>query len=201
MKSFKLTMLAGMSALALSACSGSETTDTTVTDDSTVVADETMAPETDTMAPAATGEQNIVEMAQGNSDVSTLVSAVTAAGLGETLSGPGPFTVFAPTNAAFAKVPKEALGDLMQPANKAKLADVLKYHVVSGSVKSTDLAKMIKDGNGTATVKTLGGSLKASMDGDKIVLTDGKGMKSTVTGADMMASNGVVHTIDTVVMK
>ena len=201
MKSFKLTMLAGMSALALSACSGSETTDTTATDDSTVVADETMAPETDTMAPAATGEQNIVEMAQGNSDVSTLVSAVTAAGLGETLSGPGPFTVFAPTNAAFAKVPKEALGDLMQPANKAKLADVLKYHVVSGSVKSTDLAKMIKDGNGTATVKTLGGSLKASMDGDKIVLTDGKGMKSTVTGADMMASNGVVHTIDTVVMK
>ena len=201
MKSFKLTMLAGMSALALSACSGSETADTTATDDSTVVADETMAPETDTMAPAATGEQNIVEMAQGNSDVSTLVSAVTAAGLGETLSGPGPFTVFAPTNAAFAKVPKEALGDLMQPANKAKLADVLKYHVVSGSVKSTDLAKMIKDGNGTATVKTLGGSLKASMDGDKIVLTDGKGMKSTVTGADMMASNGVVHTIDTVVMK
>ena len=201
MKSFKLTMLAGMSALALSACSGSETTDTTATDDSTVVADETMAPENDTMAPAATGEQNIVEMAQGNSDVSTLVSAVTAAGLGETLSGPGPFTVFAPTNAAFAKVPKEALGDLMQPANKAKLADVLKYHVVSGSVKSTDLAKMIKDGNGTATVKTLGGSLKASMDGDKIVLTDGKGMKSTVTGADMMASNGVVHTIDTVVMK
>ena len=201
MKSFKLTMLAGMSALALSACSGSETTDTTATDDSTVVADETMAPENDTMAPAATGEQNIVEMAQRNSDVSTLVSAVTAAGLGETLSGPGPFTVFAPTNAAFAKVPKEALGDLMQPANKAKLADVLKYHVVSGSVKSTDLAKMIKDGNGTATVKTLGGSLKASMDGDKIVLTDGKGMKSTVTGADMMASNGVVHTIDTVVMK
>ena len=201
MKSFKLTMLAGMSALALSACSGSETTDATATDESTVVADETMAPEADTMAPAATGEQNIVEMAQGNADVSTLVSAVTAAGLGETLSGPGPFTVFAPTNAAFAKVPKEALGDLMQPANKAKLADVLKYHVVSGSVKSTDLAKMIKDGNGTATVKTLGGSLKASMDGDKIVLTDGKGMKSTVTGADMMASNGVVHTIDTVVMK
>ena len=201
MKSFKLTMLAGMSALALSACSGSETTDATATDESTVVADETMAPEADTMAPAATGEQNIVEMAQGNADVSTLVSAVTAAGLGETLSGPGPFTVFAPTNAAFAKVPKEALGDLMQPANKAKLADVLKYHVVSGSVKSTDLAKMIKDGNGTATVKTLGGSLKASMDGDKIVLTDGKGMKSTVTGADMMASNGVIHTIDTVVMK
>lgn len=200
MKSLNLTLLAGMSALALAACSGSETADTAA-DDTTVVQEEAMAPNTEAMAPAATADQTIVEMAQGNSDVSTLVSAVTAAGLAETLSGPGPFTVFAPTNAAFAKVDKAALGDLMQPANKAKLGEVLKYHVVAGSVKSTDLAKMIKDGGGTATVKTLNGSLKASMDGDKIVLTDSKGGKSTVTGADMMASNGIVHTIDTVVMK
>jgi uncharacterized surface protein with fasciclin (FAS1) repeats len=197
MKSLNYTLLAGLSALALSACSGSETADTTATD-TTVVADETA--NTDTMAPAGT-EQNIVEMAQGNSDVSTLVSAVTAAGLAETLSGTGPFTVFAPTNEAFAKVNKEALGDLMQPANKAKLADLLKYHVVSGNVKSTDLAKMIKDGGGTATVTTMGGSLKASMDGEKIVLTDGAGNKSTVTGADMTATNGVAHTIDSVLMK
>lgn len=198
MKSMKLTLLAGLSALALSACSGATDADTAA-EDTTVVADETMS--TDSMTPAATGEQNIVEMAQGNSDVSTLVSAVTGAGLAETLSGPGPFTVFAPTNAAFAKVDKAALGDLMQPANKAALGEVLKYHVVSGTVKSTDLAKMIKDGGGTATVKTLNGELKASMDGDNIVLTDAKGTKSTVTGADMVASNGVVHTIDTVVMK
>ena len=197
MKSLKLTILAGMSALALSACSGTEPAETA--DDTTVVQDDAMAPETDAMA--ATGEQTIVEMAQGNSDVSTLVSAVTAAGLSETLSGPGPFTVFAPTNAAFAKVDKATLAGLMQPDQKAQLGEVLKYHVVAGNVKAADLAKMIKDGNGTATGKTLNGSLKASMDGDKIVLTDGKGMKSMVTGADMMASNGTVHTIDTVVMK
>ena len=199
MKSLKLTMLAGMSALALSACSGTEPAETA--DDTTVVQDDAMATDADAMAPAATGEQTIVEMAQGNSDVSTLVSAVTAAGLGETLSGPGPFTVFAPTNAAFAKVDKATLAGLMQPNQKAQLGEVLKYHVVAGNVKAADLAKMIKDGNGTATVKTMNGSLKASMDGDKIVLTDGKGMKSTVTGADMTASNGTVHTIDTVVMK
>ena len=197
MKSLKLTMLAGISALALSACSGTEPAETA--DDTTVVQDDAMAPEADGMA--ATGEQTIVEMAQGNSDVSTLVSAVTAAGLGETLSGPGPFTVFAPTNAAFAKVDKATLAGLMQPDQKAQLGEVLKYHVVAGNVKAADLAKMIKDGNGTATVKTMNGSLKASIDGDKIVLTDGKGMKSTVTGADMTASNGTVHTIDTVVMK
>ena len=198
MKSFNLTLFVGISALALAACSGSETAETTAAD-TTVVQDETMTP--DAMAPAATAEQNIVEMAQGNSEVSTLVSAVTAAGLAETLSGPGPFTVFAPTNAAFAKVDKAALGDLMKPENKAALGEVLKYHVVAGTVKAADLAKMIADGKGTATIKTLNGSLKATMDGEKIVLTDSKGGKSTVTGADMMASNGIVHTIDTVVMK
>ncbi len=198
MKFINITLLTTMSALALAACSGSETTDTTA-EDTTVVQDETMAP--DTATPAATGEQTIVAMAQGNAEVSTLVSAVTAAGLGETLSGAGPFTVFAPTNAAFAKVDKTTLDGLMKPESKAALGEVLKYHVVAGTVKAADLAKLIKDGNGTATVKTLNGSLKASMDGDKIVLTDSKGGKSTVTGADMIASNGVIHTIDTVVMK
>lgn len=202
MKSIKLTVVASMSALALAACSGSETSDTT-TADTTVVADEGMEPDSmaiDDAAPAA-GTQTIVAMAQGNPDVSTLVTAVTAAGLGETLAGAGPFTVFAPTNAAFAKVDKAAIADLMKPENKAKLGEVLKYHVVSGKVTSADLAKMIKDGKGNATVKTLTGTLKASMEGANIVLTDGKGMKSTVTGADMMATNGVVHAVDTVVMK
>jgi uncharacterized surface protein with fasciclin (FAS1) repeats len=198
MKSLKLTLIAGMSALALVACSSKAPTETPA-EDTTVVQDETMAPE-GAMADAA-GDKNIVALAQSNADVSTLVSAVTAAGLAETLSGPGPFTVFAPTNAAFAKVDKAALGSLMEPANKAKLADLLKYHVVSGTVKAADVVKMITDGKGTATIKTLaGGELKASMDGDKVILTDGKGMKSTVTGTDMAASNGVVHTIDTVLM-
>ena len=193
MKSLKVTLITGLSALALAACSSEAPTET-ATEDTTVVADEAMAPE------GAMAEQNIVALAQGNADLSTLVSAVTAAGLGETLSGPGPFTVFAPTNAAFAKVDKAALEGLMLPANKAKLADLLKYHVVSGNVKAADVVKMITDGKGTATITTMGGTLKATMDGDKVVLTDAKGGKSTITGTDIAASNGVVHTIDTVVM-
>lgn len=193
MKSLKFTLITGLSALALAACSSEAPTET-ATEDTTVVADEAMAPE------GAMAEQNIVALAQGNADLSTLVSAVTAAGLGETLSGPGPFTVFAPTNAAFAKVDKAALEGLMLPANKAKLADLLKYHVVSGNVKAADVVKMITDGKGTANITTMGGTLKATMDGDKVVLTDAKGGKSTITGTDIAASNGVVHTIDTVVM-
>jgi uncharacterized surface protein with fasciclin (FAS1) repeats len=144
------------------------------------------------------GNKTIVELAQGNPQLSTLVTAVTAAGLGETLSGTGPFTVFAPSNDAFAKVDKATLDGLLQPASKGVL---LTYHVVAGNVKSGDLAKMIVDGKGTATIKTLnGGSLKASMAGDKIVLTDAKGGKSTVTEADVVASNGTVHVVDTVLM-
>jgi uncharacterized surface protein with fasciclin (FAS1) repeats len=162
------------------------------------VADENMTP-AGGMADA-TAQKNIVALAQGNADLSTLVSAVTAAGLAETLSGPGPFTVFAPTNAAFAKVDKATLDGLMKPENKAKLARLLKYHVVSGNVKAADVVKMITDGKGTASITTLGGTLKAKMEGDKVVLTDAKGGKSTITGTDIAASNGVVHTIDTVVM-
>jgi uncharacterized surface protein with fasciclin (FAS1) repeats len=144
------------------------------------------------------GNKTIVELAQGNPQLSTLVTAVTAAGLGETLSGTGPFTVFAPSNDAFAKVDKATLDGLLQPASKGVL---LTYHVVAGNVKSGDLAKMIVDGKGTATIKTLnGGNLKASMAGDKIVLTDAKGGKSTVTEADVVASNGTVHVVDTVLM-
>lgn len=199
MKILKLTLISGLSALALTACSGNETADTAATD-TEVVQDDAMASDT-MVATEAAGDKNIVALAQSNPQASTLVSAVTAAGLGETLSGAGPFTVFAPSNDAFAKVDKATLDGLMKPESKDKLAGLLKYHVVSGNVKSADLAKLIADGNGTATVKTLnGGSLKASMDGDKIVLTDAKGGKSTVTGADMVASNGTIHVVDTVVM-
>lgn len=198
MKIFKLTIIASISTLALAACSSEAPTDTAT--DTEVVADESTAGDT-MVAAEASGDKNIVALAQGNPDVSTLVTAVTAAGLGETLSGTGPFTVIAPTNAAFAKVDKATLDGLMKPEGKDKLGGILKYHVISGNIKSGDLAKQIADGNGTATIKTLnGGSLKASMDGDKIVLTDAKGGKATVTAPDMVASNGTVHVVDTVLM-
>ena len=196
MKILKSTIISGLSALALTACSGSDTSDTVATD-TEVVQDDAMISD----GTQATTDKNIVALARGNPQASTLVSAVTAAGLGETLSGTGPFTVFAPSNAAFAKVDKATLDGLMMPASKAKLAALLKYHVVAGNVKAADLAKLNADGNGTAAVTTLnGGTLKARMNGDKIVLTDAKGGKSTVTTADLVASNGTVHMVDTVVM-
>jgi uncharacterized surface protein with fasciclin (FAS1) repeats len=197
MKVTKIMLVSTLSAFALAACSGEAPTDTTTTE--VVQDDSTPAP--GSMAAEPTGDQNIVALAQGNPNVSTLVSAVTAAGLAETLSGPGPFTVLAPTNDAFNKVGKATLDGLMTPDSKDKLGGILKYHVISGNIKSGDLAKQITDGNGTATVTTLNGaSLKASMDGDKIVLTDAKGGKATVIAPDMIASNGTVHTIDTVLM-
>lgn len=198
MKKLTLTWAVGLSALALSACSGSE--EAPATTETEVVQDDAMASDT-MVATEATGDKTIVALAQGNPQVSTLVTAVTAAGLGETLSGAGPFTVFAPSNDAFAKVDKATLDGLLKPESKEALAKLLTYHVVAGNVKSGDLAKLITDGNGTATIKTVNGaSLKASMDGDKIVLTDAKGGKSTVTAPDMVASNGTVHVVDTVVM-
>ena len=195
MQKLTLTWAAGLSALALVACSGSEKAPAAT--DIEVVQNDAMA--TDTLvASEPVGNKTIVELAQGNPQLSTLVTAVTAAGLGETLSGTGPFTVSAPSNDAFAKVDKATLDGLLQPASKGVL---LTYHVVAGNVKSGDLAKMIVDGKGTATIKTLnGGNLKGSMAGDKIVLTDAKGGKSTVTEADVVASNGTVHVVDTVLM-
>lgn len=198
MKKLTLTWAASLSVLALTACSGSE--EAPAPTETEVVQDDAMASDT-MVATEATGDKTIVALAQSNPQVSTLVTAVTAAGLGETLSGAGPFTVFAPSNDAFAKVDKATLDGLLKPENKAKLASLLTYHVVAGDVKSGDLAKLIADGKGTATVKTVNGAnLKASMDGDKIVLTDAKGGKSTVTAPDMVASNGTIHLVDTVVM-
>lgn len=196
MKILKSTLISGLSALALTACSGSDTSDTAATD-TEVVQDDAMISD----GTQATTDKNIVALAQGNPQASTLVTAVTAAGLAETLSGSGPFTLFAPSNDAFAKLDKATLDGLLKPESKAKLAALLKYHVVAGNVKAADLAKLIADGNGTASVTTLnGGSVQARMNGDKIVLTDAKGGKSTVTTADLVASNGTVHMVDTVVM-
>jgi uncharacterized surface protein with fasciclin (FAS1) repeats len=145
--------------------------------------------------------KNIVENAVNSKDHTTLVAAVKAAGLVDTLEGPGPFTVFAPTNAAFDKLPAGTVDTLLKPENKDMLVKVLTYHVVSGKVTAKDLKKQIKAGGGKAVLKTVqGGSLTATMQGGKIILTDEKGGTSTVTIADVFQSNGVIHVVDTVLM-
>jgi uncharacterized surface protein with fasciclin (FAS1) repeats len=145
--------------------------------------------------------RTIVENASASADHTTLVAAVKAAGLAETLSGAGPFTVFAPTNAAFAKLPAGTVDGLLKPAAKADLAKVLTYHVVPGTTTAAQLAEAIKAGNGSATLTTVQGEkLTATASGSTVTLTDAKGGKATVTQADVMQSNGVVHVIDTVLM-
>jgi uncharacterized surface protein with fasciclin (FAS1) repeats len=145
--------------------------------------------------------KNIIENAVNSKDHTTLVAAVKAADLVETLSGAGPFTVFAPTNAAFDKLPKGTVETLLKPENKKTLAGILTYHVVSGKVGSKELSDLIKAGGGKAELTTVNGEkLTAKMEGKKVVLTDSKGGKSTVTIADVFQSNGEIHVIDTVVM-
>ncbi|GAC1645931.1 MAG: fasciclin domain-containing protein [Acidobacteriaceae bacterium] len=147
-------------------------------------------------------KKNIVENAVNSKDHTTLVAAVKAAGLVDTLSSAGPFTVFAPTNEAFDKLPAGTVDTLVKPENKDTLTKILKYHVVSGKMSSKDLMKAIKSGKGTATLTTVeGGKLMASSpDGKHIQLRDEKGGTSMVTIADVNQSNGVIHVIDTVVM-
>ena len=129
------------------------------------------------------------------------VTAVKAAGLVETLKGAGPFTVFAPTNAAFDKLPKGTVETLLKPENKGKLTKILTYHVVPGKLDAAELAKQIGAGNGKATLKTAQGeTLTATMEGSTIVITDAKGGKARVTIGDVYQSNGVIHVIDTVLM-
>ncbi len=145
--------------------------------------------------------KNIVENAVNSKDHTTLVAAVKAAGLVETLQSAGPFTVFAPTNAAFGKLPAGTVETLVKPENKATLTAILTYHVVAGKLSASDIVAKIKAGNGTATMTTVqGGTLKASLKGKSVVLTDEKGGMSTVTIADVNQSNGVIHVIDTVVL-
>jgi uncharacterized surface protein with fasciclin (FAS1) repeats len=145
--------------------------------------------------------KDIIDNAVNSQDHTTLVAAVKAAGLVDTLKGPGPFTVFAPTNTAFDALPKGTVDTLLKPENKADLAKVLTYHVVSGNLDSKALAAQIEAGGGKAMLKTVQGeNLTANMDGDKLVLTDAKGGKSTVTIADVRQSNGVIHVVDHVLM-
>jgi uncharacterized surface protein with fasciclin (FAS1) repeats len=145
--------------------------------------------------------KTIVENAMNSKDHTTLVAAVKAAGLVDTLSGAGPFTVFAPTNAAFAKLPAGTVDTLLKPENKAALTGILTYHVVAGNMTSQAIAKAIRAGGGKAMLTTVNGEpLTASMMGGKLMLTDAKGGMATVTIKDVMQSNGVIHVVDTVLM-
>lgn len=146
--------------------------------------------------------KNIVENAVNSADHTTLVAAVKAAGLVETLQGKGPFTVFAPTNSAFDKLPAGTVETLVKPENKAMLTKILTYHVVAGKYDAKKLMQLVKKGGGQASLKTVsGGTLTARMNGmNGVSLTDEKGGMSNVTVADVYQSNGVIHVIDTVVM-
>jgi uncharacterized surface protein with fasciclin (FAS1) repeats len=193
MISFSPFAIAGAAALALSGCASMEDD---MADGSTMASTASVpmvggAP----MYPTKT----IVENAVNSADHTTLVAAVKAAGLVDTLSGAGPFTVFAPTNDAFAKLPAGTVETLLKPENKAMLASVLTYHVVPGRMTAADLMAAIKAGGGSARLTTVqGGTLTASMMGGMIMLVDGKGGMAHVTQANVMQSNGVIHVTDSV---
>ncbi len=145
--------------------------------------------------------KTIVDIAVGSKDHTTLVAALKAAGLVETLQGRGPFTVFAPTNAAFDKLPKGTVEGLLKPDSKKALTGILTYHVVAGKLDAAAVVKAITKGKGKATLTTLnGGTLTATLKGSKVILTDAKGGQSVVSVTDLMGSNGVIHVIDTVLM-
>lgn len=196
--------VASLAVMGVAACNSPENT-TPATD--ATPADSAMAPapmSADTMVGGAAMSPNdtIVTNASKASNLTTLVSAVTAAGLGETLSGPGPFTVFAPDNAAFDKIPAATRDALMAPAGKADLTKILTYHVVSGRMTAADIAALAQTNGGTATLTTVQGEdLKvAAGPNNTWVITDAKGGTSTIRQADIPQSNGVVHVIDTVLM-
>ncbi|MEH6411650.1 MAG: fasciclin domain-containing protein [Hyphomonas sp.] len=199
-------LLAGAFAASLSLAACEDAADQADYDAAPAAASEMMAePETPPAEPmmeeAAAEAGTIVAIAAGNDDLSTLVAAVTAADLVDTLNSDGPFTVFAPPNSAFAKLPEGTVETLLLPENKATLAGVLTYHVVAGEVMAADLVQAITDNGGTYTVTTVNGAaLTASIVDGNVILTDAAGGTATVTATDIDASNGVVHLIDTVVM-
>ncbi len=157
--------------------------------------------ETTEVAVVEEATPNIVEVAAGNDAFTTLVAAVTAAELVETLSSEGPFTVFAPTNDAFGKLPEGTVESLLLPENKATLTGILTYHVVSGKFEAAAVIEAINANDGKFTVTTVqGGSIDLSLKDGNVMLTDAKGGMSTVVIADVAASNGVIHALDTVLM-
>jgi uncharacterized surface protein with fasciclin (FAS1) repeats len=191
----------GALALALTAgCAATTTSDDMASADASATASASASVPTVGGAPMYPN-RTIVQNAVNSRDHTTLVQAVQAAGLIDTLSGAGPFTVFAPTDAAFAKLPAGTVDTLLQPANKAMLTNILTYHVVPGRKTAANIMADIRAGGGTATYSTAaGGTLRASMSGNAVVLTDAKGGQSRVTQADVMQSNGVIHVVDTVLL-
>ena len=150
-------------------------------------------------APAGGPKGNIVAAAMTSKDHGTLVTAVKAAGLVDTLASGGPFTVFAPTDAAFAKLPDGTVDTLLKPANRDQLQAVLTYHVVPGRVTASELVELIRQNGGQAQLTTVqGGKITASLSGDTVVLTDAKGGTANVTNADLIQSNGIIHVTDAV---
>lgn len=146
-------------------------------------------------------QKTVVDIAIGSKDHTTLVAAVKAADLVATLQSAGPFTVFAPTNAAFAKLPAGTVESLLKAENKATLIKILTYHVIAGSFDATAVVKAIKDGGGSVSLKTVsGGNLVASIKAGKVILTDEKGGYATVVATDLKADNGLIHVIDAVVL-
>ncbi len=145
--------------------------------------------------------KNIVENAVNSADHTTLVAAVKAAGLVETLASPGPFTVFAPVNSAFAALPEGTVETLLKPENKATLTKILTYHVVAGNMDSKAVVAAIKKGKGKTVLTTVAsGKLTATLEGKNVIITDEKGGRSTVTIADVKQSNGVIHVVDSVLL-
>jgi uncharacterized surface protein with fasciclin (FAS1) repeats len=189
-------LLAAASALSLSACMS-----TADGDMDAMGASASASTTSNVMVGGAAmyANRNIIQNAVNSRDHTTLVAAVQAAGLVDTLSGAGPFTVFAPTNAAFARLPAGTVDTLLMPANRQMLQNVLTYHVVPGRMTAADLMSRIRAGGGMARLTTVaGGMLTARMSGGNIVLTDARGGTSTVTQADVMQSNGVIHVTNAV---
>ncbi|MGV9004405.1 fasciclin domain-containing protein [Flavobacterium sp.] len=188
----KISTIAFIAIIAASCKDGKAVeTEGTAMDTATVVTDE----------PAMEAPTTIVDVAAGNADFSTLVAAVKAAGLVETLTSEGPFTVFAPTNAAFDKLPAGTVDGLLKPENAEKLKALLTYHVVAGKFDAAAVTDAITKGKGKYTVTTVqGGKIDLSLKDGKVILTDANGKMATVVMADVAASNGVIHAIDAVVM-
>ncbi|MBJ7318021.1 MAG: fasciclin domain-containing protein [Brevundimonas sp.] len=204
-RTLMLVAVSGGALMALGACNNNETTtpaDSTAMAPAEGAAMAPMAADPMVGGAAMSPNETIVANASKASNLSTLVAAVQAASLVETLQGPGPFTVFAPDNAAFDKIPEATRTALMQPAMKADLTKILTYHVVAGRLTAADIASQAQANGGTATLETVQGEeLKvAAGPNDTWVITDAKGGKSTITQADVAQSNGVVHVVDAVLM-
>lgn len=203
-KTLATALLITAASLALAACSQKPAETAEAPAETTeAVASETAGEAAPVMVGGAPmyANKNVVENASTAPNLKTLVAAVTAAGLAETLSGPGPFTVFAPDDGAFGKLPAGTVETLVKPESKETLTGILTYHVVAGNMDAAALSAAIEAGKGKAELTTVaGGKLTAAKEGDAIVLTDAKGGKSKVTQADVTQSNGVAHVIDTVLM-